>query len=105
MYQVAVKNTYKTNGNKKSLKSKSSLVMIAIIILSLVLLPGFTSQGRKPQEYKIIEIKKGDTLWTIAEKHNINNEDPRKIVNDIKKINNLKNVILQPGQTLKIPER
>lgn len=106
MYQLVVKNTYKGNKAEKSqmrAKPKLSWFIIAVLIFALVIFIGYTSQGSIPQEYKIVEVNKGDTLWSIAVKYNINNEDPRKLINEIKKINNLETIILQPGQMIKIP--
>ena len=43
-------------------------------------------------------VQKGDTLYSIALKYNTN-------VNDLKRLNNLENNILQVGQVLRIPKR
>jgi LysM repeat protein len=43
----------------------------------------------------VYTVKQGDTLWSIAKKHNVT-------VDHIKKINNLKNNDLKVGQKLKL---
>ncbi|MBQ8534765.1 MAG: LysM peptidoglycan-binding domain-containing protein, partial [Bacilli bacterium] len=48
-------------------------------------------------EYDIYTVKKGDSLWSISQKYNIN-------VNELIKLNNLDNTTLQINQTLKVPK-
>ena len=49
-----------------------------------------------PSKYKEYIVKKGDSLWKIAQENNIN-------VSTLTKINNLKSTTLQIGQKLLIP--
>lgn len=51
--------------------------------------------------YEVISINKGETLWCIAEKYP--NKDPRKFIYEIKEINNLNSSIIYPGQKIKVP--
>lgn len=51
--------------------------------------------AQKPQEQQLHVVKKGETLWSIAQKYDVT-------VSQIKNWNNLKNDILSPGQTLTI---
>jgi len=48
-------------------------------------------------KYVLHVVQKGDTLWNIAQRYNIVS------VEDIKKLNSLKDSILKPGQKLKLP--
>lgn len=48
------------------------------------------------ESYIIYEIKKGDSLWKIANNNNTT-------VNDLIKLNNLSNLTLQIGDKIKIP--
>lgn len=54
-------------------------------------------ETEKPIEYDIYTVKKGDSLWSISQKYNIN-------VNDLIKLNNLDNLTLQINQQLKVPK-
>lgn len=58
--------------------------------------------------YKTVYAEQGDTLWKIANSEKEKNKyykdtDVRDIINDIKKVNNLKISNLQIGQELLIP--
>lgn len=101
MYYTAGKSYTQDKGKYKKIKQ---VIIITGLILVTITLLAFNSYSRKPVEYNKIVIKDGDTLWAIVKKINIHNEDPRKIINQIKKINNMDNVVLQPGQTIKIPQ-
>ncbi len=49
------------------------------------------------QGYFLYTVKKGDSLWLIAQKYN-------NTVHNIKQINKLKTNLIYPGQKLKIPQ-
>lgn len=55
-------------------------------------------EPEKPVEYDIYIVKKGDSLWSISQKYNIN-------VKDLIKINSLDNSTLQINQQLKVPKQ
>ncbi len=98
---------------KKEKYNSKKIVLTIIIIILLVI--GFTvllgngkTSSHTETSMKKIRVSYGDTLWEIAEIEAVNNdyykkEDIRYIVKDIKRINNLKNSYLEPGQELIIP--
>ncbi len=100
MYNAVVKNNYKSNKISKIKPSKYIIVFALIIVLMFI---AISSQGSKPIEYRSITIQKGDTLWSIVKSYQLNEIDPRKMISQIKRVNGLKNAILQPGQTINIP--
>lgn len=100
MYNTVVRNNYKSNKLSKIKLSKYIIIFALILVLIFI---AITSQGSKPIEYRSITIEKGDTLWSIVKSYQSNEIDPRKTINQIKRINGLKNAVLQPGQTIKIP--
>ncbi len=98
-------NVKLTRDEEKNTKSKGIIVMTVIIIALLIIISVFSYKALTKKEiyYKDIEIKSGQTLWEIAESEFGQNIDIRKYVYKIKKINNLKNSNIQPGQIIKIP--
>ena len=67
-----------------------------------------SSYSNTKTKYKIDFVSKGDTLWSIAEKEINNNDyykgkDIRKVIYEIKELNNLSNNNLVEGTSLKIP--
>lgn len=57
----------------------------------------------KTISYEEVVVKKGDTIWNISIKYTPKDKDVRKTVYEIRKINNLNDCIIFPGQTLKVP--
>ena len=55
-------------------------------------------EPENPVEHDIYIVKKGDSLWSISQKYNIN-------VNDLIKLNNLDNLTLQINQQIKVPKQ
>lgn len=60
--------------------------------------------------YKTITVNSGDTLWSIAQSEQLENDyykdlDIREIVYNIKEVNNLKTSNLNIQQNLKIPTK
>lgn|SRR5690554_3001448 len=100
MYDAVLKSSYRVN-KKRNLSGK---MFLSILVLVMILFFAITTYGSRPLDYNIITIKKGDTLWSIVNMYNTKNMDPRKMISEIKKLNNLDDVVLQPGQKLMIPE-
>lgn len=95
---------------QKSLKNinKKTLIIIIFTLLIVICIFSNNSYSNVKVSYKTIFTSKGDTLWSIAENEISNNnyysnEDIRKVVFEIKKINNLDTNIISEGTELKIP--
>ncbi len=91
--------------NKK--KFIKTIVIVIVLLLLLCLIINNTYSKAKIS-YKEDYIIKGDTLWSIAV-HEVNTneyykgKDVRKVMYEIKKINNLESNNLTIGQKIKIP--
>ncbi|MFA5524688.1 MAG: LysM peptidoglycan-binding domain-containing protein [Tissierellales bacterium] len=80
----------------------SIVFVIAAIIFSAITkfnLAYSTNDG----DYAEMAIISGDTLWEIAKNNNPYNEDIRKVVYEIMKINNMKSAEIKVGSVIKIP--
>lgn len=89
----------------KSYKKLYSVVGITLIATVMVLTAVIVFQNTDVQQkidYKEIIVNPGDTLWGIA-KATAPDQDPRKIIWDIRQINELEQAIVYPGQILVIP--
>lgn len=102
MYNSIVKNCYQTKRKKSYCFKKLSIIII--LLLTIVLFIGIVTKGSKPINYIVFTVQEGDTLWSIVKSLELNNIDPRKMISEIKKNNNLDDVVLQPGQKIMIPE-
>jgi hypothetical protein len=84
-------------------------IMISILLVSLLLV-GFWGVSRPVVDNCIEEfewnrtykVRKGDTLWELAEKMSLGKEDPRIIIAAIKKVNNIGS-LLRINQKIIIP--
>ncbi|MGE5575698.1 MAG: LysM peptidoglycan-binding domain-containing protein [Syntrophothermus sp.] len=55
------------------------------------------------REYRVVVVKEGDTLWSIAEDQLDHGMDPRQLIYEIRTINHLQSAIVKPGELLRIP--
>lgn len=74
------------------------LSTIAVFVVGTVGSAG--KNARK--EYKSITVRQGDTLWNIAAQYRGETEI-REYIYQIKKLNNLDNATIYPGQKLDLP--
>ena len=81
---------------------------IAIAALGLmVALPSLSSMrlyAATAQRYAVVQVRPGDTLWGIAEKHAAQGIDVSQLVDEISDVNHLQAGSLQPGERIGIPE-
>lgn len=63
----------------------------------------FIEAEHKNNSYIEVLVKKGDTIWHLAKKYNESKKDIRQVIYEIRKINNLSNVNIVPGQIILIP--
>ncbi len=85
----------------------SILILFGVIILACILFSN-KSYSKAKESYKKETIVLGDTLWTIAQNEQTNNEyyknkDIRYIIYDIEKLNDISNCNLKEGQEILIP--
>lgn len=91
---------------KKRLKTSITLIIIFLIIsISISKVSSYykNKSHNKTISYQEIVVKKGDTIWNISIKYTPKYKDVRKTVYEIRKINNLNDCIIFPGQILKVP--
>ncbi len=81
------------------LRSLGLLLAVLALVLVIGLRTAPISVGFSTPE--LYAVQSGDTLWSIATDHS--SGDPRDMVWEIKRVNNLNSVLLTPGQILQIP--
>ena len=115
LYRLGVKNTYsieKSHNNKTDKDTnifnsnnfiKKLFIIIPLTIIIIFLMVWASSGNTEQIKYITIEVKKGQSLWEIARINYGQEHDLRKVIYTIKKVNKLDNVVLHPGQKLKLP--
>jgi len=82
----------------------SVLLLMLITVTAFNTLLGFNNaEGETKDQYTMVEVCSGDTIWDIAKAHLTDQEDLRQTVYQIMAINHISAGNLQPGQLLKIP--
>ncbi|MEL7566472.1 MAG: LysM peptidoglycan-binding domain-containing protein [Dehalobacterium sp.] len=89
-------------------KLRVSLLFVLVLVIYLTIglkatAANFTEENGNPAYIEVI-VKSGDSLWELTEKHYNGNSDIRKVIYQIKEINNLSNANIVSGQIIKIPQ-
>ena len=81
--------------------------MLAVIVLFIVLGSMKIVSADKAVDYKksfaTIEVSTGDTLTSIAEEYAISEADQEEYINEVMRINQLKNEVIHSGCYLLVP--
>ena len=79
-------------------------LLVGAALLLALLGAGFAhvAQGSAPSAYETVTVAPGDTLWGLAERR-YPNEDVRRKVDEIERVNRLSSAEIHPGDTLKLP--
>jgi LysM repeat protein len=86
-------------------KKKLFLIAATATLSLLLVYPTYKEYMHQKTEKFYTEtyvVQPGDTLWSIAGEYNQQGKDVRKLIYDIRKINDITPVI-NPGQVLEIP--
>ena len=86
-------------------KARFMFVLLSIIIvLGFFITPfnGTASANTNQDDFIIITVRDGDTLWNIAQRYTTGN-NIRRTIFEIEQINDIRRSIIHPGQQLKIP--
>ncbi|HHV71075.1 MAG TPA: LysM peptidoglycan-binding domain-containing protein [Clostridia bacterium] len=86
---------------KAQIKLHMSVFIFITVFLFFISLG--LAKGEQPNSYKEVIVKSGDSLWIIAKKYCPQDQDIRKSIWEIRRINNLDDANIKPGQVLKIP--
>ncbi|MBO8169321.1 MAG: LysM peptidoglycan-binding domain-containing protein [Thermoanaerobacteraceae bacterium] len=73
--------------------------MTSVLLIALTFSAGCDNTGTRKTVDHVV--KEGDTLWSIAREYRPQ-DDPRKVVHEIKQANELKSAKIYPGQVLKV---
>lgn len=78
----------------------SALCVVAVVVLLALLADTRAGAGSPPLAH---EVASGETLWSITTEYYPAREDPRVIVEEIRRQNGLEGYGLRPGMRLELP--
>lgn len=76
--------------------------MAIVIFLLIALFNTCIAKSNTEAETITYTVSKGETLWSIAREYTPNNKDIRETIYEIKKINNMTDSAIYPGQEIQI---
>ncbi len=77
---------------------------ILTMLISLIIGKGEVHSSNYYIDYMDFQVMEGDTLWAIANEFAQPDQDIRKIIFDIKALNQMDSGYIYPGDILKIPK-
>lgn len=99
---MTIKNKYRVKSRVRFFAFV--LVMMLLTVTAVNTLLGLNNaEGQTKDQYMVVEVYYGDTIWDIAREHLSSDMDLRESVHIIMTVNDISAEELQPGQTLKIP--
>lgn len=93
---------------RKSRQSSTRWARFAVLVSVMILITVFLSiyaDSKKEVQLMEVVVKSGDTLWSIAHTYDRSNGDIdiRKLIYEIKELNQLTSAQIYPGQVIYIP--
>lgn len=88
--------------DKKAFIKTFTFTLVITFVILTILSPNKV-YSNKPIDYLEIMVHRGDSLWSIARKHNTSKKDIRELIYQIEQLNDSNSASLHPGDILKIP--
>ena len=79
------------------------IVTLCLVLSFATISFGKTDAEEKEVYYELVDITKGDTLWTIAEKYNTEFDDVRDYIEVVKEFNNITGDYIKSGDKIVVP--
>ena len=83
--------------------SRVLVLLVSVVVASLLLLASAVQASDGPDATAEVRVGAGDTLWAIAAEVAEPGKDVRKVIHDIKRLNDLDGSVIHPGQVLVVP--
>lgn len=98
---------YKTQNKRYKIVNKKRffflLSFLVFVVFSLLLGFKVNAKDTYNMHMEAVYVDTGDTLWSISKRFVSQDMDIRQYIDNVIKLNNLKSVIIKPGQLLYMP--
>ncbi|WP_326909096.1 cell division suppressor protein YneA [Sedimentibacter sp. MB31-C6] len=98
---MIIMNKYKVN-NMKKFKRFMFITILLISILAFTFIMTLNAYSKDIPQFDYVNVKEGDTLWSIASLYT-DNREIREIIYEISIVNDIHNASIYPGDIIKIP--
>lgn len=105
-YSSTYQSSKENKINNQTIVSKLMLILTFITVLTLIFTVFYSliTFSEDNQNFINHEIKRGESLWTIANKYyNAQNVDIRKVIYEIQRLNKIDSAVIRPGEKILIP--
>lgn len=89
--------------NRTRFTAFTALVLIVLAFAISSFMGINNASGASTREYVQIQVNSGDTLWALAKEYGPSDEDTRRVVYEICKLNDITAADLKEGQFITIP--
>lgn len=89
--------------SRKIRKNTFVLLTMALILCLGTLAMGGQKGTQTKTYYECVQVKRGDTIWEIAEEYKTDGEKVEHMVDEIRKLNGLKNTNIRSGESIIVP--
>ncbi|NMA87232.1 MAG: LysM peptidoglycan-binding domain-containing protein [Tissierellia bacterium] len=103
MKNMAIKRKYKIVDKAKFIRFVFILVFLLLITIIFFQKINRVYGSLYEEQYIEVKVERGDTVWDIARKYMPEKYDVRKMIFEIKEVNNMNNANIYPGDLIKIP--
>lgn len=98
---MVILNRYKVT----DLQKFKRFMFISILLISILVFASMATLNAYSKDipkFDYIDVKEGDTLWSIASGYS-DNKEIREVIYEISKINNIQNASIYPDDIILIP--
>lgn len=98
---MIILNRYKVT----DLRKFKRFMFLSILFISILVFASMTTinaYSKDIPQFDYINVREGDTLWSIASQYT-ENKEIREVIYEITKANNLHDASIYPGDIIKIP--
>ncbi len=78
----------------------TAIVLLPVLLLANAVGASVSDDATIHSTYRVVG---GDTLWDIASEYTVAGEDVRRVVFEIRRLNDLDGSVIIPGQVLRVP--